>query len=391
MALSVVNSSSGINTNGSSITLGVPSGTQDGDLLLAQTSFDNNRSGNTPAGWNLLGTATGSLSTGWSITKFYWRLASSEPANYAFTLSSAGHWAAAMVAIRGHNGIGNFSFSTATGTLGASASSIALSASANSFIFTGVSFDSALTGTPGGLTLVQNVTVAATTRNGLDLRYEGPVSAGTTTPRTYNATSGGTSWALMAVEVLALASVSGTATGTAEVTGAATGAVAAQGIGAGSVGVTGATVGTVAVQGAAAGAVTVDGAAAAVVAVQGVATAAVGVSGVATGTVAVQGAASGAVGVSGAAHGSVAIIGTASATLTIAGAALGAVLIMGAGAGSVSVTGSATGTVVDTDADLIEDPFASWGYSKPPLTGQWAPPPMTFAYSKPLLTGTWRN
>lgn len=123
--------------------------------------------------------------------------------------------------------------------------------------------------------------------------------------------------------------ITGTASGSADVTGAATGKVAIVGTASGSADVTGAATGIVGAS------------------VFGTASGEAGVTGSATGKVRVAGTAASTVSVTGASTGAVRIKGTAAGAVTVTGSAVGAVLgsITGQAADTVTVTGTATGVI----------------------------------------------
>lgn len=143
--------------------------------------------------------------------------------------------------------------------------------------------------------------------------------------------------------------ITGTASGSADVTGAATGTVAIQGAASGAADVTGAATGKVAITGTASGSADVTGAATGIVgaSVFGTASGEAGVTGSATGKVRVAGTASGQAGVTGAATGKVLIKGVATGQAGVTGSATGSALsaITGTATGEAGVTGTATGVI----------------------------------------------
>ena len=109
MAISFVNESHspGISGYESSVTIDVPSGVQEDDLLLAVVGGTRNAA---PSGWTLLGSAAQGSSTG--TVYVYWRLAgSSEPSSYTFTFTgvkySKNHSIIAYRGVDTSNPIGN--------------------------------------------------------------------------------------------------------------------------------------------------------------------------------------------------------------------------------------------------------------------------------------------
>lgn len=84
---------SGINGAGNSVSVSVPAGVVNGDLLMAAISGFGSvgatpSAPTTPSGWTKIGEASTSGSNGNINTGWYYRIASSEPANY--TLANSG-------------------------------------------------------------------------------------------------------------------------------------------------------------------------------------------------------------------------------------------------------------------------------------------------------------
>lgn len=150
-------------------------------------------------------------------------------------------------------------------------------------------------------------------------------------------------------EIASGGGITGTASGSADVTGAATGTVAIQGAASGTAGVTGAATGKVAIVGTASGSADVTGASTGIVgaSVFGTASGDAGVTGSATGKVRIAGTASGQAGVTGAATGKVFIKGVATGQAGVTGSATGSALsaITGTATGEAGVTGTATGVI----------------------------------------------
>lgn len=83
MAISLVNTTSAVqNTNSTTITVNVPSGVADGDLLILNVcSSSGTPTWTTPSGWNV-------WKANFQGRAIYYRTASSEPASYTVTQSS---------------------------------------------------------------------------------------------------------------------------------------------------------------------------------------------------------------------------------------------------------------------------------------------------------------
>lgn len=96
----VTNSNAAASVAGN-LVVNVPSGVQDGDLLIAcvYKALDSVHTLTAPAGWTQIGTAEEAPA---NINASMWRrVASSEPASYTWNISSTGIWGVAQVAFRG--------------------------------------------------------------------------------------------------------------------------------------------------------------------------------------------------------------------------------------------------------------------------------------------------
>lgn len=71
----------------STLTIGKPTGTADGDLLVAAIIVDSADTVTAPAGWNLIATTLYSASA--KHTKTYWKVASSEGASWDWTIGAS--------------------------------------------------------------------------------------------------------------------------------------------------------------------------------------------------------------------------------------------------------------------------------------------------------------
>ena len=214
-APTIGNSTQAFVNSGATITINVPSGTANGNLLLLFASTDNRSTVTTPTGWTLVD-AQVSTGSGNSVLYTFQRRANSEPASYNITNSSGtAQWSATMVAISGADGVG--AFSSAFSTFGATFNTPAITAQDQSYIFSTVAVDNSITLGPTGVTLLQEVTAATAGRNGIWMGDVGPVSAGSFGP--YMFTSGGfPSWAGITVEVFGSPGSGGGISGTAAIT-----------------------------------------------------------------------------------------------------------------------------------------------------------------------------
>jgi hypothetical protein len=74
------------NNAGTTVVIPVPTGTQDGDMMIAAVTFASGASITVPSGWTLINSHT----TFSRATLTYYRVASSEPASYTWTIASSG-------------------------------------------------------------------------------------------------------------------------------------------------------------------------------------------------------------------------------------------------------------------------------------------------------------
>jgi len=88
LPITVVGKASNNGTGGASVTMDVPAGVVDEDVMLMSITArgGTNTTITTPAGWDLLNAVTSTTVLKQAI---YWRVASSEPASYAVTLTSS--------------------------------------------------------------------------------------------------------------------------------------------------------------------------------------------------------------------------------------------------------------------------------------------------------------
>lgn len=86
MAVAFRASASNANPSSNSLTVNIPAGTQNGDIMIAvfEISISISNEINTPSGWTLLDNAA---SVGPNVAS-YWRVASAEPASYTWTFSA---------------------------------------------------------------------------------------------------------------------------------------------------------------------------------------------------------------------------------------------------------------------------------------------------------------
>ena len=102
-----------------SITVPVPAGVANGDLLIAQVSSSDTGAA-AQAGWNTLIITQARTGEDWA---WYWRLASSEPANYTWSWG-AGQGPGNMVAYRGVDQVTPIDVAAAAGTAATSGTTL---------------------------------------------------------------------------------------------------------------------------------------------------------------------------------------------------------------------------------------------------------------------------
>jgi hypothetical protein len=83
------------------LVVAVPAGTQNGDVMLAfvYKAADSVHTVTAPAGWTAV--SSGAVDTTNIYGNVWYRVASSEPSNYTWTISSTGIWGAAISTFRG--------------------------------------------------------------------------------------------------------------------------------------------------------------------------------------------------------------------------------------------------------------------------------------------------
>ena len=103
-----------------SITVPVPAGVANGDLLIAQVSSPGTGAANPQTGWNTLIITQARAGEDWA---WYWRLASSEPANYTWSWG-AGSGPGNMIAYRGVDQVTPIDVAAAAGTAATSGTTL---------------------------------------------------------------------------------------------------------------------------------------------------------------------------------------------------------------------------------------------------------------------------
>lgn len=101
IAASTIDGSSDI-ISGTSITVGVPSGTADNDIMFCLIKYPSSETLTAPGGWTL--PANGSYTdstTSNTIMRVYYRVASSEPASYNWTVGAASRMGGSCYTFRG--------------------------------------------------------------------------------------------------------------------------------------------------------------------------------------------------------------------------------------------------------------------------------------------------
>lgn len=88
--------------NTQSVTVNVPAGTVNGDVMVVGVQYGGSTQMTTPSGWTLINHVNNSFSTTQNLTTFY-RVASSEPASYTWTMPSLVCWITAAASYSGVN------------------------------------------------------------------------------------------------------------------------------------------------------------------------------------------------------------------------------------------------------------------------------------------------
>lgn len=88
-------------SSASSLTVNVPAGVQNNDILLAQVMLGSSQAVTTPAGWTLLAGPLADYTTSSVNAYVFWRVASSEPASYTFSFSGSANSVGCMLAYSG--------------------------------------------------------------------------------------------------------------------------------------------------------------------------------------------------------------------------------------------------------------------------------------------------
>lgn len=99
-AASTTNNTSGCGTQ--SVTVNVPTGTVNGDVMVVDVMYGGTTQMSTPAGWNLINNISNTNSAS-QMTTTFWRLASSEPASYTWTMPALVCWITGAVSYSGVN------------------------------------------------------------------------------------------------------------------------------------------------------------------------------------------------------------------------------------------------------------------------------------------------
>ena len=185
MALSIVNTTTAVqNTASTTITINVPSGVANGDVLVLMVLSNGGGTWTTPSGWTVLVASSQNRA-------IYYRVASSEPTSYTVTTGSSVTLSACMVACTD-------AVIDAGGTVGSSGSpsiAAAITTTANNafvFDFVGVNSASITFTTPTGYTALASD--SDSTSPSYALFYTTQTTAGTTgtvssTPSSGNARS----------------------------------------------------------------------------------------------------------------------------------------------------------------------------------------------------------
>lgn len=175
--------------NAQSQSIAVPAGIANGHLMLLKLGMKASGAPVTPSGWTLVGSDV--VNTGNNAGLFvYKRTAASEPASYTVDSGAINSWSMEMSVYSGASAVS--ALSSAHSTFTTNLAGPTLTATANSLIEHIGVFDQDSITAPSGTTLQQQTTSAAG-YFGLTVAHEGPVSAGTTTARSFTGTTAGSS------------------------------------------------------------------------------------------------------------------------------------------------------------------------------------------------------
>lgn len=225
-------SSASCSGNCTSLIVNVPAGTVDGDTMIASGMVDFGAGATKPAGWQGPWATKAAGVTGGTAQLIFWcRDASSEPANYTWTISTA-RMSIGINSFRnalacGTNGAGAPTFedqlSTNNGTSTAPSATGVTLVTANDWIFAVYGWGGTLAFTPpAGVTNTPwNITSAGATNLGFSASDKGPLGTGATGNFDGSITS--TAWLTMLVGIKpSLVTPTATPTTTATVTVTAT-------------------------------------------------------------------------------------------------------------------------------------------------------------------------
>ncbi|MDB6151480.1 MAG: hypothetical protein JWQ44_2928 [Chthoniobacter sp.] len=178
-------------------TIAKPTGTANGHMMVLIIGVKAQATPVTPTGWTLIGSdiANGANNTGLFAYK---RVASSEPATYDLDMGGYFTWSAAITTYSNCSAVGSLTSTHNSYTQNLTGPTI--TATGNSLIETIGAFDQDTITAPSGTTLDQQTTTAAG-YTGITVVHEGPVIAGTTTARTFNGSTPGSSAVVGVLEI----------------------------------------------------------------------------------------------------------------------------------------------------------------------------------------------
>lgn len=210
------------------LSIAVPAGVADGDILVLIASGETTRTITTPTGWtHATGSPFATPAGGWHTTYIFYRTAASEPGSYNVTQSSSGAFSLAMAAFRNSAGVGNISGDIVQAATNA-APSITLSTNSTMLSWWVLYSNATFTGPGVGTQIINRIQAGGWTQNVVQQDGLGP---GASTPLTGTQSNGSFYLAAGAIEILASVGAAYTLTvdvGTYAVSGQVVGLLAAR-------------------------------------------------------------------------------------------------------------------------------------------------------------------
>ena len=187
--ISPVGGASATNPGGSSLTINVPSGTVNGDVMIAVVGWYTATSITPPSGWTLIATQPDGEGVGYNSS--YYRVAASEPANYTWNWSGTSYPAGIIYTFSGVNTSTPIDVSQVeSGTSTSPTASSVTTTVSNDYLITTFEFNGGGTFTvPSGMAGGGSITYSYGDNFGVNLDYKALGSAGSTGAQTGSLTS----------------------------------------------------------------------------------------------------------------------------------------------------------------------------------------------------------